>query len=208
MSVCGSHILESFKIDSIFPKYVMNQLQNKLHPIIGYKHKPSRREKKINKNGKYSITDLQNICIDKSLRDILIYINMSKLTPDKLCLENTVLNVNNVMDYMCEHYNYTPDVFTILKVPTFEKRYLLMSRFYPDLITIRYDVINDKKTNIVLDNVGEVSDSIPDTDSDPEPEIKKKTTKKIIVNISSDESSDEEITIQKHKFDDELINLE
>ena len=213
-----------FQLDSIIPKHVIDQLQNKLHIVKGYQHKNTRREKKINKNGKCSITDLQNICIDKDLAYILTYINMSKILPDKICLENTVLNANNVMTYMCDNYNYIPDVFTILKVPTFEKRYLLMSKFYPDLMTIQYDVADNKRINITPDNL--------EPDSDAETKANKKTTKKIIVNISSDESSgksssessgessdelsDGEITvkkvtkkkIQRHKSDDELINLD
>lgn len=135
------------------------------------------KEKKINPNPMKSECTLNGICQFNSLVDVISYMSLVNTDLTINCYMSLMLNNDvSVFEYFIQTNNFKPNLLQIISVPFFDVRYILLKRFYPEVI--KKDI-----NNFVHDKIKMEEDN---KDEKPKKVIKK-VIKKVTKNLEQSE---------------------
>jgi len=167
-------------------------------------------EKKQCIKNKTELENLRDTCKSGSLSEIICYSIQNKIDLcDRICFDNSICIQHMrsrkyvTMFYMIDEYKFVPDLFSILKMTSFNERFIMMKLWYPNLVKIDIDAyaniidtINQPVPKQQVQNDDNDSDSLNDESESSEEDIKpkkvavkktyKKSTKKVIKIEDSD----------------------
>lgn len=134
------------------------KFQEKIH-ITQLKHnyytiessKKNKNSLSIEYNKTYMTDEFSYMCSTETLGKIMTHIDNNNIIPANHHISTALLNSNvNVFEYLYDTYRtseYRPDLLSINLIFEYNKRFIMLKRFYPEHVNFNYDKNENKNEN-------------------------------------------------------------